>query len=437
MDWEKRLLEVLRESRPAWDEPPKWQAVLALYDGLDGTKAAELDSLILRMIDEEYRNPYSSREPQPLDDVMVNLPQGMAPEDLMCVEAAVMVAAQRRLGQAYFAVNRLMRSPRWHAMYPRLIWLGEHGLEVQRQLAQTNAGRYTGAMLGLACGDALGVTVEFQSRRQIRRAFPDGLRDIQGGGPFGLPRGQWSDDTAMALAVARGIVESPEDPVDAVGRQFLAWYEGNPPDVGNTVRLALENYLRLGSWPRVTEAVAAELGDRAAGNGALMRTLPTPLAYGPSVEQAVRIARMTHPHPESDAAVTAYHTAVHAVLQGASPEEAVSAAVAASGPLAERLSGVGKLVEAEVRSTGYVVDTLEAALWSFLHTESLEECIVTAVNLGDDTDTVGAVAGGLAGAYYGVLAVPRRWSAVLRGRAELDEAAEALYALSRGVPAAF
>lgn len=430
MTWEAQFLEALRQSRPAWDEPPDWRAVLALYDGLSAEEAGELDRLILRMIDEEYRNPHSNREPQPLDDVMVNMPQGMAPEDLLCIEAAVMVAAERGLGPAYFALNRLMRSSRWHAFYPRLTWLGGELLDVQRKLASTDAGRYMGAMLGLACGDALGVTVEFQSRRQIRRSFPDGIREIQGGGPFGFARGQWSDDTAMALAVARGIVEAPADPVEAVGRYFLAWYDGHPPDVGNTVRLALESYRRLGSWERAAELVAAELGDRAGGNGALMRTLPTALAYGPSVEQAVRIARMTHPHPESDAAVTAYHTAVAAVLRGASKQEAVEAAIAASGPLAERLAGVRGLLEEEVRSTGYVVDTLEAALWSFLRTDSLEACIVTAVNLGDDTDTVGAVAGGLAGAYYGVLAVPRRWSVVLQGRGELEEAADALYRLS-------
>ncbi|HEY8346318.1 MAG TPA: ADP-ribosylglycohydrolase family protein [Symbiobacteriaceae bacterium] len=428
-DWEARFLEALRQSRPAWDEPPDWRAALSLYEGLGPEEAAALDRLVLRMIDEGYRNPHSSRENLPLDDVMVNLPEGMVPEDLLCVEAAVMVAAERGLGQAYFALNRLMRSPRWHAFYPRLIWLGEQGLEVQRKLASTDAGRYAGALLGLACGDALGVTVEFRTREEIRQAYPEGHREIRGGGPFGFAPGEWSDDTAMTLAVAFGIAESPEDPVEAVGRRFMAWYESHPPDVGNTVRMALESYRALGSWQKASEAVAASLGDRAAGNGALMRTLPTALAYGPSVEQAIRIARMTHPHPESDAAVVAYHTAVWALLQGASRAEAVEAGVGASGPLAQRLSRVPKLRTEEVRSTGYVVDTLEAAFWAFLHTDSLEECIVTAVGLGDDADTVGAVAGGLAGVHYGVLAVPRRWSAVLKGRAELDAAAESLYAL--------
>lgn len=430
MSWEQAFLEALRQSRTAWDEPPDWRAALALYRGLGPGQQAALDRTILGMIDEEYRNPFSSRESLPLDDVMVNLPEGMVPEDLMCIEAAVLVAAERGLGAAYFAFNRLLRSPRWHAIYPRLSWLGQQGLEVQRRLAGTKAGRYMGALLGLACGDALGVTVEFQSRRQIRRAFPGGLREIQGGGPFGFAPGEWSDDTAMALAVAGGIADLPADPVDAVGMRFMAWYDGHPPDVGNTVRLALESYRRTGSWEAASAVVVAELGDRAAGNGALMRTLPTALAYGPSTEEAVRIARMTHPHPESDAAVVAYHTAVHALLEGASRSEAVLAGAAAGGPLAERLAGVRDLAEEEVRSTGYVVDTLEAAFWAFLQTDSLEGCVVTAVNLGDDTDTVGAVAGGLAGAHYGVLAVPRRWSAALRRRAELDVAAEALYALA-------
>jgi ADP-ribosyl-[dinitrogen reductase] hydrolase len=161
-----------------------------------------------------------------------------------------------------------------------------------------------------------------------------------------------------------------------------------------------------------------------------MRTLPTALAWGPDLARAVRIGRMTHPHPESDAAVAAYHRMVDSLLAGHSKADALLAALSAAGPLSGRLQAVTARTEGEIRATGYVVDTLEAAIWAFLTTDSLEDCIVTAVNLGDDTDTVGAVAGGLAGAHYGVKALPRRWSTALRHRTELEETAEQLYSLS-------
>jgi ADP-ribosyl-[dinitrogen reductase] hydrolase len=430
MDWDKLLLDILHSSRPAYDEPPEWREALKLFDGLTREEAADLDRHLVAMIDEDYRNPHGSSDNLPFDDVMVNLPAGMTPDDLLCIEAAVLLAAERELGEALFAFNRLMRAPRWHAMSPRLIWLNQHGFTAQRKLMETRAGRYLGALLGLAAGDALGVTIEFMSRDEVRRRYPAGHREIIGGGPFGFAAGEWSDDTAMALAVARGIIESPAAPVDAVGRHFQEWFSGHPPDVGNTCRLALQTHRRTGSWAETTVAVARELGDRAAGNGALMRTLPTALACGPDLAMAVRIGRMTHPHPESDAAVAAYHRMVDSLLAGHSKADALLAALSAAGPLSGRLQAVTARTEGEIRATGYVVDTLEAAIWAFLTTDSLEDCIVTAVNLGDDTDTVGAVAGGLAGAHYGVKALPRRWSTALRHRTELEETAEQLYSLS-------
>lgn len=432
MDWDRLFLSALRSSQLDYDDAPDWRAALALYDGLTPDQASDLDQHIVSMIHDDYRNPHSSREHQPFDDVMVNLPAGMVEDDLICMEAAVLVAAERQLGEALFAFNRLMRSPRWHPLSARLCWLNQEGFAAQRRLMETEAGRYLGAMLGLACGDALGVTLEFMSRSEILRRFPEGHRDITGGGPFRFAPGDWSDDTAMALAVAKGIIESPDEPVDAVGRHFQAWYESCPPDVGSTCRMALDAHLRLGSWAAASAEVAERLGDRAGGNGALMRTLPAALAYRGDVRQAIRIARMTHPHPESDAAVAVYQVMVDRLLAGADKADAFRAALAsAAGPLQGRLAQLPDLTEDRVQSTGYVVDTLEAAIWAFLTTDSLEACILKAVHLGDDTDTVGAVAGGLAGARYGAPGVPRRWSMAIRNRTVLEERAEELYRLAR------
>lgn len=428
MDWQQRFLEALHRSRPAFDEPPDWRAALDLYAGLSLAEQAELDQTVIGMIDEDYRNPHAGAEEVPFGDVMVNLPAGMTPDDLLCIEAAVLVAAERGLGEAYFRFNRLLRAPRWHAVYPRLQWLSMHAADAQRKLAATRAGRYQGALLGLAVGDALGVTVEFMDRASIRRRYPEGHREITGGGPFGFKAGEWSDDTAMALAVAAGVAEAPHDPVDAVGRHFMAWYDSCPPDVGNTCRTALEAFRQTGSWAEATATVRRRLGENAGGNGALMRTIATALVYGADTAQAIRVAEMTHPHAESNAAVAVYNRTVAALLDGAGKGEAVAFGLEAAGPLAERLAGLRPLKESQVQSSGYVVDTLEAALWSFLTTDTLEACIIRAVNLGDDTDTVGAVAGGLAGSHYGPAAVPRRWSVALRGRERLEDAAEQLYA---------
>lgn len=427
MDWELRFLTALRESHPAWDEPGDWRTALALYDGLSPAETAELDRVVLTMISPTYRNSHSSHERLPFDDVMVNLPLGMSPEDLLCIEAAVLVAAERGLGEGFFAFNRLMRLPVWHIIQGRLEWLSREAFDAQRRLGLTRAGRSYGALLGLAAGDALGCTLEFMSREAVREKYPGGHREIVGGGPFGFAAGAWTDDTAMALGVARGIIESPRAPVDAVGAHFMTWFHSGPPDVGGTIRLALATFDRTGSWEAVAREVQARLGEQAGGNGALMRTLPTAIAYGDRVAEALAIGRLTHPHPESDAAVVAYHTMVNALLNGAAKTEALDAAIDAAGLLAERLAGLWQRPEEAVRSSGYVVHTLEAAIWSFLRTDSLEECVVTAVNLGDDADTVGAMAGGLAGAAYGPFGVPRRWSTAISGRGELEAVAEGLY----------
>ncbi len=429
MDWELRILTALKESRPSWDGPADWRAALTLYDGLSADERTALDQTLLRMIDIQYRNPHSTHERLPFDDVMVNLPLGMSPEDLLCMEGAALIAAERGLGDAFFALNRLMRLPAWHILQGRLEWLSHEGFDAQRKLGLTVAGRSVGALLGLALGDALGCTVEFMSREQIRREYPGGHREIVGGGPFLTPAGGWTDDTEMTLAVARGIIESPEEPVDAVGRHFMDWFHAGPPDVGMTVREALAAFDRYGSWAEVSAYIVGTFGDRAGGNGALMRTLPTAIAYGGRVEEAIRIGRMTHPHPESDAAIAVYHRMVNALLTGADKVEAFWEGMAAAGLLADRLRGLSERPADKVDSSGYVVHTLEAAIWSFLRTNSLEECVVTAVNLGEDTDTVGAVAGGLAGAFYGPAALPRRWTLKLSGRDDLEQVAEALYTI--------
>lgn len=301
-----------------------------------------------------------------------------------------------------------------------------------------------GAMYGLALGDALGATLEFMSRGEIRRRYPQGHREIIGGGPFDWAPGDVTDDTDMALCLVRGIraagVEaSVPQLVEAIGKEFMKWRARNPPDIGNIVRLALDLFARHGDWGRVSRGVREEKGDYAAGNGALMRTLPISLYWPHDLERVAALSHalteMTHPHPEASWCSVVYNLVVCGIVKGESIEASFSQAVRCApweGPALAKIarrfadfpSRAPLIDEAGIQGTGYCVDTLEAALWCLLTTDDAEACIVKAANLGDDTDTVAAVAGGLAGAHYGVSALPSRWMEKLdaKVRSEIADA---------------
>jgi ADP-ribosyl-[dinitrogen reductase] hydrolase len=445
MDWERSILDAIRSTADDWaGDHGRWQPVLDLYDRTAGSDREALEQALVRMIDQGYRNPYS-RQPEetPWGGLAVAMPAGMQPEDLASLEAAALVCAERGVSDAFFPFQRLLGAPRWHALMPNLRWLQAEVTEAHRKLGRTRAGRTLAALTALAAGDALGATLEFGPPRPLHSWH----REMTGGGPFGWEPGEWTDDTAMALAVAEGIAASPPDPVPAVGDRVMHWYASAPKDIGSTIRLALSAFNRTASWESAAAAVESALGDRAAGNGALMRTLPVALAYGDReeiVRQARVIGRMTHPHPVSEAACAVYCLAVSAVLDGRGRKEAWDRALAAATPAAADGESGRAVREAlrrwreapghsygELESSGYVVHTLEVAAWCFLQAESLEDALLHAVNLGGDSDTAGAVSGGLAGAYFGLDALPRRWSRTLKGRERLTAAAEALWNVYR------
>lgn len=260
--------------------------------------------------------------------------------------------------------------------------------------------RALGAYLGFACGDALGATVEFMSAKQIQKRF--GLhRDIVGGGWLGLAPGQVTDDTEMALAVGRAIVQHGGWNPQAVADNFLAWLEGGPVDVGNTCRRGILRYRDEGSLsgvPRQDEA----------GNGACMRNLPVVLATlnNPPALSAwsLQQCRLTHHHVLSDAATLALGHMVNALLAGGGTE--------ACEREAERLAAAHGQFHYRPyagKASGYIVDTVQTVLHYFFNTDSFEECLIATVNQGGDADTTGALAGMLAGARYGVEAIPHRW----------------------------
>lgn len=269
--------------------------------------------------------------------------------------------------------------------------------------------RAMAAYLGLAIGDALGATVEFMTPREIIARH--GLhRDIVGGGWLRLKPGRVTDDTTMSLALGDAILANGRVEALAAATAFDRWMRAKPVDIGNTVRRNLIHFRNTG----LPEAPPSE---HDAGNGAAMRVLPVALACFGHAEQAVRAAsaaqaHVTHHNPLSDAACETLIRMVQALLAGADAmaleQQLVTPLCAAFPPFAcghRRRENPG----------GYVVETMQAVLQAFFSTTSFEACLIDVVNRGGDADTTGAIAGMLAGARYGLAAIPARWRKALDG----------------------
>jgi ADP-ribosyl-[dinitrogen reductase] hydrolase len=271
--------------------------------------------------------------------------------------------------------------------------------------------RFRGCLLGLAVGDAVGVTAEFQPRG----AFVP-LTDMVGGGPFNLSPGQWTDDTSMALCLATSLVECGFDLRDQMER-YCRWRDegylsstGRCFDIGRTVSGALARYRRSGN------PLAGSVDPWAAGNGCIMRLAPVPIFFCPdeaaAVDRAADSCRATHGATECVESTKLFAAALVRALSGAPKADVLLQAPGAAQPDNIRAIARGDYLgkrESEIRGSGYVVECLEAALWAFSRTETFEAAILKAANLGDDADTTAAVCGQIAGAYYGESAIPPRW----------------------------
>jgi ADP-ribosyl-[dinitrogen reductase] hydrolase len=301
---------------------------------------------------------------------------------------------------------------------------------------------WLGALLGLATGDALGTTAEFQRQGQ----FPT-ITTITGGGPFGLAAGQWTDDTSMALCLADSLLETETfDPDDQIKR-YLRWYQTgyNSPtgrcfDIGTTVLRALNHY-------EVTRnPYSGETHDHASGNGSIMRLAPVVIAYRRTPDAAIHLAGQssltTH---GSEMAVDSCRLLAALLLEcAAAPRDApkadlIAAALARLDSVHPRVAALaqgswrGKSAP-DLNPTGFAINTLEAALWAFEGAEDFSSGALAAVNLGGDADTVGAVYGQIAGAYFGLSGIPREWLDILWERERLLETAEALLQLEPSPP---
>lgn len=277
-----------------------------------------------------------------------------------------------------------------------------------------------GAIIGLAVGDALGASIEFKPPGTFEPVV-----DMIGGGPHNLNPGEWTDDTTMALCLAESLIKTGKfDPIDQLKR-YNKWYKegylsvnGICFDIGNTILKALNKF------ERTQESYPGPFHERSAGNGSLMRLAPIPIFYlsNPlkTVQYSGKSSRTTHNHPLTVDACRYFGGLIHGAIIGTSKEELVSEKYSpipsywTVNEMEHEMEIVAEgsfknLEPPEIRGRGFVVKSLEAALWAFYKTDNFEDGCLKAVNLGDDADTTGAIYGQLAGAYYGASGIPKKW----------------------------
>jgi ADP-ribosyl-[dinitrogen reductase] hydrolase len=294
--------------------------------------------------------------------------------------------------------------------------------------------RLQGGLYGSLVGDALGVPVEFQNRAKRQQ---DPVTSMRAFGTWNQPAGTWSDDGSLLLCAVESLAERGFDTQD-MGERFVRWLQeghwaahGRVFDIGHATHQALDR-IALGT----PAEQAGGQSESSNGNGSLMRLLPVPLAtltadLDTFCDQIERASAITHGHARSKLACVLHGLLVRALMQGENPAAAhASAASEFQRRYADHTEyphflplldpNLDQQHESSIASTGYVLHTLHAALWCLLTTGSFEECVLKAVNLGDDTDTTGCVAGGLAGVVHGVEAIPEAWLTVLPQQSNLQ-----------------
>ena len=304
-------------------------------------------------------------------------------------------------------------------------------------------------MFGVVVGDALGCPVEFDERG-IRDNDP--VEDMREYGTFNLPRGSWTDDSSMALAELDSIIECHKIDLKHIMDCFVKWYRsgeytpfGYAFDIGNTVQRAISRFSR-----DENPYTCGGTSDYDNGNGSLMRIMPVCLycyqkgLIDDKIEAAIQlihdVSGLTHNHLRSKIACGLYYFIVCEILDGASSltdrlQSGLNKGFAyyAKANTAEELEHFARIRNVkdfaltprdEIRSGGYVIDSIEAAVWCLANTSRYDECTLMSVNLGDDTDTTAAIAGGLAGLYYGTAGIPQEWLNCIQRKDWIDRLCE-------------
>lgn len=297
--------------------------------------------------------------------------------------------------------------------------------------------RRRGALIGLAVGDALGAAVEFQPPGTFAP-----VTDYRAGGPHGLAPGEWTDDTSMALAMADSLASAGWDLNDQA-QGYVRWWQngeysvvGRCFDIGNATRAALSRFMQHGNARR-----SGDTAEHASGNGSIMRLAPVPIRYyelfPDSVDDLARLADEsslpTHASDQCRSACRYMAIVLAGLMHGLDRDEVLAAdwapllqlqkAAALHPAVAEVAAGsFRRRRPPDIKGSGWVVKSLEAALWALHRAESFEEAVLAAVNLGDDADTTGAVCGQFAGAYWGESGIPQRWRDGLARRDLIENA---------------
>lgn len=291
--------------------------------------------------------------------------------------------------------------------------------------------RAEGCLLGLAIGDALGTTLEFTHPGSFRP-----IDDMMGGGPFNLKAGQWTDDTSMALCLAESLIEFGSFNLEDQARRYVRWWKdghlsstGRCFDIGNTVAAALSDFTKTGNpQSGCTDPYSA-------GNGSIMRLAPIPIFFGDPGEAIFYAGESSKSTHRTEVAVDACRYLggmLYGLIHGVPKEEVLSPFYSPSEKfwgsddldiaIAAIASGSFKARNPpEIRGSGYVAQSLEAALWAFYNSTSFPEGALLAVNLGEDADTTGAVYGQIAGAFYGTPGIPEEWLGRLHGREMIED----------------
>lgn len=274
--------------------------------------------------------------------------------------------------------------------------------------------RLRGVGVGAAIGDALGMPLEFLPRRSESDLLTDMI-------PGRIAAGTFTDDTEMALALAESLLAFPQlNPID-LGQRFVIWMKGNPPDIGNHTRAVIRRLAAGESWNLAANSVQ-RANPSSAGNGSVMRCWPVALSWWDDLQTLIRESilqsQITHSHTDCTASCAFINATISLLVQGWTPPHAISQAMQSvdlSADLRTVISQAPEKTRDKLPNTGWVLHTIESAVWGLVTTNDFENALINVVNLGNDADTAGTVVGALAGAAYGIEAIPLRWRTIVKG----------------------
>ena len=314
-----------------------------------------------------------------------------------------------------------------------------------------NTNIWLNGIMGVVVGDALGCPVQFESREEVARHPVTGMR---GYGTFNLPEGSWTDDSSLTIALLESIRRVGEIDLDDIMGNFMKWlYDGEFTPYGKSYDIGRGTMKAINRYKKNRKAKKCG-GDEEwnNGNGSLMRIMPACLYCSvmessgmysdrDAIDVIHSVGGLTHAHIRSNIACGLYFfMAKYILFREGSLQERIQEGLTQGfafyeSYLADKenlhyydrlkdLEAFKSLPADKIKSTGYVVDALEAAVWSLITTDSFDQALLKAVNLGDDTDTVGAIAGGLAGLYYGYDSIPEDWLSAIKRREWIEEMCE-------------